>query len=169
VNQPDRHPMKILPIFRQTRRDRAEVMRVETDGRPPILICCAEADPTFGRMFSMKILALSTDPELVLLRKRILEISGHEVTGLSTEKEAMLAAEEDGRFDVVVLCHRLSDATARKLIRLFRERQPETKLVYVVHIYGEWPEVEADRYVVGADGPDALVRVVSEAVAPAAS
>jgi len=32
----------------------------------------------------------------------------------------------------------------------------------VVRIYGEWPEVEADRYVVGADGPDALVRVVSE-------
>ena len=32
----------------------------------------------------------------------------------------------------------------------------------MVHVYGEWPEVEADRYVVGADGPDALVRVLEE-------
>ena len=40
-------------------------------------------------------------------------------------------------------------------------------MVYVVHLYGEWPEVEADRYVVGADGPDALIRVISEASSPA--
>ncbi len=33
-------------------------------------------------------------------------------------------------------------------------------MVYIVHLYGEWPEVEADRYVVGADGPDALLRVL---------
>jgi hypothetical protein len=45
---------------------------------------------------------------------------------------------------------------------VFRETKREGKIVYVVHIYGEWPEVEADRYVVGADGPDALVRVVAE-------
>jgi hypothetical protein len=48
------------------------------------------------------------------------------------------------------------------VIRLFHERHPEGKVVYIVHLYGEWPEVEADRYVVGADGPDALLRVISE-------
>ena len=112
----------------------------------------------------MKILSLSTDPELSLFRKRVLETAGHEVVALSTEKEALEEAAAPKPVDVVLICHRLPDATARKVIRLLRERLPQAKVVYVVHLYGEWPEVEADRYVVGADGPDALVRVITEAV-----
>jgi DNA-binding response OmpR family regulator len=112
----------------------------------------------------MKILSLSTDSELSLFRKQILEAAGHEVIALSTEKEALEKAAEPDQFDVVLICHRLPNATARKSIRLLRGSHPEMKVVYVVHLYGEWPEVEADRYVVGADGPDALVRVISEAV-----
>jgi CheY-like chemotaxis protein len=115
----------------------------------------------------MKILSLSTDSELSLLRKRILEAAGHEVLALSTEKEALEKAAEPEQFDVALICHRLPDATARKALRLLRESLPEAKVVYVVHLYGEWPEVEADRYVVGADGPDALLRVITEAVSQA--
>jgi CheY-like chemotaxis protein len=110
----------------------------------------------------MKILILTTDQELALLRQRVLETAGHDVIALSTEKEALEAAEKQVPFDVALMCHRLPDATARKIIRIFKDTKREGKIVYVVHIYGEWPEVEADRYVVGADGPDALVRVVSE-------
>jgi DNA-binding response OmpR family regulator len=117
----------------------------------------------------MKILSLSTDPELSLFRKRVLETAGHEVVALLTEKEALEHAADPQNFDVALVCHRLPDATARKAIRLLRASRPAAKVVYVVHLYGEWPEVEADRYVVGADGPDALVRVVSEAVAQPAS
>jgi CheY-like chemotaxis protein len=116
----------------------------------------------------MKILSLSTDPELSLFRKRVLETAGHEVVAFSTEKEALEQAAEPPQFDVVLVCHRLPDATARKVIRLLRDSRPQAKVVYVVHLYGEWPEVEADRYVVGADGPDALVRVISEAVSQSA-
>jgi CheY-like chemotaxis protein len=110
----------------------------------------------------MKILILTTDQELALLRQRVLETAGHDVIALSTEKEALEAAEKQVPFDVALMCHRLPDSTARKIIRIFKDTKREGKIVYVVHIYGEWPEVEADRYVVGADGPDALVRVVSE-------
>jgi DNA-binding response OmpR family regulator len=117
----------------------------------------------------MKILTLTTDPELSLLRKQVLEDAGHEVIALNTEKEALATAEAPERFDVAVICHRLPDAAARKIIRLYHERHPEAKVVYVVHLYGEWPEVEADRYVVGADGPEALVRVIKEVVAESAS
>jgi len=117
----------------------------------------------------MKILSLSTDPELSLFRKRILEAAGHEVMALNTEKEALEEAAEPASFDVVLVCHRLPDATARKAIRLLRGSRPQAKVIYVVHLYGEWPEVEADRYVVGADGPDALVRVVNEAASKPAS
>jgi DNA-binding response OmpR family regulator len=110
----------------------------------------------------MKILILTTDQELALLRQRALEIAGHEVVATITEKEALEAPDKQGNVDVLLVCHRLPDATARKVIRLFHERHPEGKVVYIVHLYGEWPEVEADRYVVGADGPDALLRVISE-------
>jgi CheY-like chemotaxis protein len=114
----------------------------------------------------MKILSLSTDPELSLLRKRVLETAGHDVVVLSTEKEALEEAAAPKQVDVALICHRLPDATARKAIRLLRQGRPQAKVVYVVHLYGEWPEVEADRYVVGADGPDALLRVINEAVSP---
>jgi CheY-like chemotaxis protein len=117
----------------------------------------------------MKILSLSTDPELSLFRKRVLETAGHEVLALSTEKEALQQVAEPQQFDVVLVCHRMPDATARKAIRLVRNSRPQAKVVYVVHLYGEWPEVEADRYVIGADGPDALLRVISEAVSQPAS
>lgn len=110
----------------------------------------------------MKILILTTDQELALLRQRVLETAGHQVIALSSEKDAVEAAEKQVPFDIALMCHRMPDATARKIIRIFKDTKREGKIVYVVHIYGEWPEVEADRYVVGADGPDALVRVVNE-------
>ena len=110
----------------------------------------------------MNILILTTDQELALLRQRVLESAGHKVLAVSTEKQALEAAEKQVPFDVALMCHRLPDATARKILRIFRDTKRPGKVVYISHIYGEWPEVEADRYVVGADGPDALVRIVAE-------
>ena len=110
----------------------------------------------------MKILVLSTDQELALLRQRVLESAGHEVNTIMTEKDAVEAAESKVPFDVALICHHLPTATARKIIRIFRDSKQAGQIVFIGHIYGEWPEVEADRYVVGADGPDALLKVVAE-------
>lgn len=110
----------------------------------------------------MKILSISTDPELSQLRRVILEAAGHQVTVLSNEKEALKSARAPEHYDVVLLCHRFPQAAARQTFRLLREHHPETRIVYIVHVYGEWPEVEADRYIVGADGADALIRVLQE-------
>jgi CheY-like chemotaxis protein len=110
----------------------------------------------------MRILSLSTDEELSQLRKSVLEAAGHEVTAVTSEKEALKAASSSDEHDVVLLCHRLPTATARQIVRLLRQSHPATRIIYMVHVYGEWPEVEADRYVVGADGPRTLVRVLEE-------
>ena len=110
----------------------------------------------------MKILIITTDQELGLLRQRVLQSAGHETAVLSSEKEAVEAAERHVAFDVALICHHLPNATARKIIRIFRDSKNPGKVVYITHIYGEWPEVEADRYVVGADGPDALLKIVAE-------
>ena len=110
----------------------------------------------------MKILSLSTDPELSQLRRAALEAAGHQVDILTSEKDALLAATAPDRYDAVLLCHRLPSATARQVVRLLRQTHSGTHIIYIGHVYGEWPEVEADRYVVGADGPEVLVRVLEE-------
>jgi DNA-binding response OmpR family regulator len=118
----------------------------------------------------MKILILSADPELALLRQHVLRGAGHDTLAPTSEKEAehtmdTLASD----FDVAVLCHRLADGRARELIRRFHGANPQGKIVSVVHMYGEWPQIEADRYVVGTDGPEALVQVISEIAAERAA
>lgn len=112
----------------------------------------------------MKILSITTDQELSELRKYALEASGHDVTALTSEKDAVRVAQETSEYDVVLICHRLPAGTARQIIRLLRQHHPQARIIYLVRLYGEWPEVEADRYAVGADGPAALLRVISEAV-----
>ncbi len=111
----------------------------------------------------MRVLSISTDLELLRLRQFILEGAGHEVLNLDSEKEVLKMAEEpSGDFEVVLLCHHFPSAAARQTTRLLRDNRPNIRIVYIAHVYGEWPLVEADRYIVGSDGPEALVRVLDE-------
>lgn len=114
----------------------------------------------------MTILSLSLDLELSKLRRAILTAAGHEVTSISSEEAAVRAAESSTAYDVVLLCHHFPAAASRRVIRLARQNHPSTRFVHIVHLYGEWPEIEADRYVVGADGPETLLRVVQEVLQP---
>ena len=113
-------------------------------------------------IYIMKLLSLSLDLELIALRQAVMTAAGHHVTSLNTEKDALASAESSDRYDVVLLCHRFPSATARQVVRLMRQHHPATRLVFISHMYGEWPEVEADRYIVGADGAAALLRVLDE-------
>jgi len=110
----------------------------------------------------MKILSLSLDLELSQLRRSILEAAGHSVTAITSEKEGFKAAQSSDHFDLALICHRFPASAARQAIRLLRQHHPDTRIVYIVHLYGEWPEVEADRYVAGSDGAEALLRVLQD-------
>ncbi len=110
----------------------------------------------------MKILALSADEELNRLRQFALHYAGHSVDIVNTEKEAVATVEGKEEYDVILLCHKLPASAGRQIVRLLRQKSSTAKLVYISHLYGEWPEVEADRYIVGADGPEALTRVLEE-------
>ena len=111
----------------------------------------------------MRIVILSTDPELALLREHVLRHAGHETLVPVSDKEMNQTLDEAGdQYDVMLLCHRIPDGRARELIRRYVHKNPRGKVVAIVHLYGEWPQIEADRYVVGTDGPEALVRLMAE-------
>jgi CheY-like chemotaxis protein len=110
----------------------------------------------------LRILSLSADRELTLLRKRVLESGGYEVVAPLSDKEAIEAASGKERFDVAILCYRMWTGKVREVMRVFRNNNPEGKFVVMVRVYGEVPDLDGDRYVVGADGPDALLNVLRE-------
>jgi CheY-like chemotaxis protein len=110
----------------------------------------------------LRILSLSADQELTLLRKRVLESAGHEVVAPLSDQEALDAASEKNRFDVAIICYRMWTGKSRQVMRIFRENNPDGKFLVMVRVYGEVPELEGDRFVVGADGPDALLGVLDE-------
>ncbi len=111
---------------------------------------------------NLRILCLSSDKELTLLRKRVLESAGHQVVAPLSEKEALDAASEKNRFDVAIICYRMWAGATRRVMRIFSENNPQGQFVVVARIYGEVPEIEGDRYVVGANGPDALLSVLAD-------
>ncbi|MGB9104730.1 MAG: response regulator [Terriglobales bacterium] len=110
----------------------------------------------------LRILSLSADQELALLRKRVLESAGHEVVTPLSDKEALDAASGKNRFDVAIVCYRMWTGKSRQVMRIFRKNNADGKFVVMVRVYGEVPDLEGDRYVVGADGPDALLGVLNE-------
>ncbi len=109
-----------------------------------------------------RILSLSRDLELTLLRRRLLESAGYTVVAPLTDTAALEAVSEKDRFDVCIVCYRMWPGTARHLMRVFRENNPSGQFLIMVRVYGEVPELEGDRYVVGANGPDALIAVLNE-------
>src|SRR5512135_2314773 len=117
----------------------------------------------------LRILSLSADQDLSLLRKRVLESAGHEVVAPMSDKEALNAASAKNRFDVAMVCYRMWTGKSRQVMRIFRKNNPEGKFLVMVRIYGEVPELEGDRYVVATDGPDALLAVLNDMLPPKAS
>lgn len=110
----------------------------------------------------LRILSLSADQELSLLRKHVLESAGHAVVAPLSEKEALQCVSEKNQFDVAIICHRMWTGKSRQIMRIFRKNNPEGKFLVMVRLYGEVPELEGDRYAVGSDGPDALLGVLNE-------
>jgi DNA-binding response OmpR family regulator len=110
----------------------------------------------------MRILSLSLDQELAFLRRFALAAALHQVTSVTREKDIIAECKDNAAYDIILICHTLPGALARQLVRFLRQSKPQAQVVYIAHKYGEWPDVEAERYVVGDDGPEALVRLLNE-------
>jgi hypothetical protein len=90
-------------------------------GRGPLPASDRRELPEEILKMKLRILSLSADQDIALLRKRVLELAGHEVVVPLLEKDAVKAASVKNRFDVAILCYRMWTGRSREIIRIFRE------------------------------------------------
>jgi DNA-binding response OmpR family regulator len=106
-----------------------------------------------------RILTLSHNHELSSLRARILEDAGYAVAAPFGQAAAFIALMND-HFDLLLVCHSMLEKFANEVLRMFREANPNGRILGVVESSSDLPKFKVDRTVTGADGPDALLKAV---------
>ncbi len=116
---------------------------------------------------TVDVLIVSTNVELARLRKMVLDSAGCRVHIAQSKREA-LALLEAVPFDVLVICHSVSGASAEQFARQFRERNPHGCIVYVAATPYSAQAAFADLSIAGVLGPEVLIEAVKTCEAPAA-
>jgi DNA-binding NarL/FixJ family response regulator len=112
----------------------------------------------------MRVLLLSKDRELGLLRAFALKSAGHHVIFPKGKDEAVKVIR-GGAFEVAILTYTLSNETAIELHELIKQGCPRCRIVIVTqHPWAE-SKLEHDVAITGDAGPDALVAAVEQAQA----
>ena len=106
-----------------------------------------------------RVLLLSRDFELGLLRQRVLQQAGCEVLFPEDGAEALRVLKADN-LDVMVVAHTISRESGGYYSRIFRENNPQGRIVYVCSSTIEHPPEWADENVLGLAGPEELVAAV---------
>ncbi len=109
----------------------------------------------------VRVLLLSRDRELGLLRKRVLELSGCRVMFPDDKNTAVEALNTP--HDVMVVAHTISRESANHYVEIFRGKNPEGRCVYVCFSTIEHPPEWADEVVLGLAGPEPMVDAVMRA------
>jgi hypothetical protein len=105
------------------------------------------------------VLSVGAIPELVNLRAEVLRSAGYEVISTTSAQKADLHIA-NGDCDVLLLCHSISDDWQVRLIRQFRNRCPNGRVVAISNVpYARTPE-DVDQLVYGIEGPEALIKAL---------
>lgn len=107
----------------------------------------------------MKILCLSTNLELALLRSALLRSQGIEVDFPQSSPETINLIET-GTYDAALVCHSLPNGTAEEFAQAFRTHQPGKCLICLTKTPWERPRIKADVYISGIDGPEPLLEAI---------
>lgn len=110
------------------------------------------------------IISLGTNPELLWLREAVLRNVGFDVLTIPDEKKALAAITSVG-CGVLLMCYSIDDHIRQELATKYREACPESRIVAITNAPLERPLVDADAFVYGVEGPEALIdaiRVVPE-------
>jgi CheY-like chemotaxis protein len=104
----------------------------------------------------IRVLAMSANRELLLLRARVLEANGCSVTASEDRMTALDVLAKD-HFDALMICHSISDKSAQEFTGLFRQRNRAGCIIYVSERPFQQGKAFADVTICGIDGPDALI------------
>ncbi len=108
----------------------------------------------------LRVLSVGTLPELLSLRQAVLEGAGFEVFTTTNDKHALLRIENGG-CAVLLLCYSVEDRVREQLIKKFREKCPTGCIVALANSAMSQPPAEADAFVYGVEGAEALIDAVS--------
>ena len=114
----------------------------------------------------MRVLCVSHNRELALLRQRVLELAGFEVCRSESQEES-LKALTSGTFDRLVICHSLPPSAAAEIIAEFKLRNPQSCLIAVLKSPWAYCPYPVDVHISATDGPDVLVETVMSCEQPA--
>jgi PleD family two-component response regulator len=106
------------------------------------------------------VVSVGTLPELLSLREAVLQSAGFEVLTIAREKEALKKIETTD-CGVLLLCYSIDERTRQHLAKKYRELCPEGRIVTITNAPLPHPPVEADSFVYGVEGAQALIAAVS--------
>lgn len=107
----------------------------------------------------MRVLCLSANLELAMLRSAVLAVHAVHVDVARSKKEAERLLDEN-TYEAGLLCHSISEKTAEQLTAIFRERNPGRCLIFVSRSPWQPCPVQCDASISSLDGPEALVETV---------
>jgi len=107
------------------------------------------------------VISVGNNPELLWLREAVLKNAGFEVLTITDEKQA-LAKIETIDCGVLLVCYSVDDGIRQQLVKKYREACPGGRIVAITNTPLPKPPVEADKFVYGVEGPEALIAAISQ-------
>lgn len=108
----------------------------------------------------MRVISLSSNPDLLWLREAVLHRAGFDVFSTIDAEQALLRIQT-GVFDVLLLCYSLSRGIQQKVATQFQQSCPGARIIAITN-RKNWTEAPAfaDVLLNGVDGPDALINAL---------
>jgi len=110
----------------------------------------------------MRILLATHNPELALLRAKVLESEGHHVE-IGSSDQQLLALVASRKYDVLLVCHSLPEEICQAVAQAFRLANPRGHVVGILKTDFDEDHCGLERFdarVSGIAGPNALLSTV---------
>jgi hypothetical protein len=106
------------------------------------------------------VLSVGGFPDLLWTRAQILQSAGYRVISTSKpeEADASISRSDCG---VLLLCYSAREQWREHLIRRFRDHCPQGRIVAITNVPFSRPPIEADDFVYGIEGPEALLNAIA--------
>src|SRR5438270_13408233 len=112
---------------------------------------------------SATVISVGNDPQLLSLRHAVLESAGFKVL-TAADLESAFKKIATGPCDVLLLCYSIRVADRQKIAAQFREHCPEGRIIAITNQPQIRPPIDADTFLYGLEGAEALIDTVREQV-----